>query len=74
MPTHRSRIIWKWLSLFFAGGMLLQATTTATTCNQIAASVTAGLSTSIVNQIIGTLVNDSLGLGTGGGLLSGIGT
>ena len=74
MPPHRRRIFWKWLSLVFAGGLLLQTTAPATTCNQAFAGVVAGLSTSIVNQIVRNMVNDSLGLGTGGGPLSGIGT
>lgn len=52
---------------FALGGVLLQQ---PLSCDLIAAQVTAGLSTSIANQLIRNVVNDTLALPrTGTGLL-----
>jgi hypothetical protein len=58
----------RWVCLTLAlGGMLFQQ---PLSCNLILAQVTAGLSTSITNQLIRNVVNDTLGLPrTGTGLL-----
>jgi hypothetical protein len=68
---HFRRRPWQTLGLFMTG-FLFQ--TAGASCNQIAADVVAGLSSSIATQLIRNVIYDSLDLGTGGfGGLTGLG-
>jgi hypothetical protein len=60
MSRSRRRCSWMILAAL-SGGCLLQ-TTTATSCSEMAASLSATLTTSIVNQLIRNSVYEALGL------------